>query len=43
MHKKPLDPPASAFCQAPSSQFIGRGATLGGRRGFVVANIHCNK
>jgi hypothetical protein len=28
MHKKSFDPPASAFRQAPSSQFIGRGVTL---------------
>ena len=31
MHKKFFDPPAFAFRQAPSSRFIGRGVTLGGR------------
>ena len=41
MHKKSFDPPASAFRQAPSSQFIGRGVTLVMTTacGFVVTNI----
>ena len=40
MHKKFFDPPASGFRQAPSSQFIGRGVTLGGRPRLVVANVY---
>jgi hypothetical protein len=45
MHKKFFDPPASAFRQASSSQFIGRGVTLvmAAARGFVVANVYSNR
>jgi hypothetical protein len=40
MHKESFEPSASAFRQAPSSQFIGRGVTLVMAAGFVVANIY---
>jgi hypothetical protein len=45
MHRKFFDPPASAFRQAPSSQFIERGVTLvmAAARGFVVANIYYDR
>jgi hypothetical protein len=41
MLKKFFDLPVSAFRQAASSQFIGRGVSLvmAAARGFVVANI----
>ena len=43
MHKESFEPPASAFRQEPSSQFIGRGVTLVMAAGFVVANIYYSR
>ena len=45
MYEKSFDPPASAFHQWRSSQFIGRGVTpvVAAARGFVVANFYYNQ